>query len=196
MAKEKKVFTLSESEKALCVELAKKSIKHSLVHEGHFSLRPEEAASLPESLKKKKACFVTLNLGKELRGCIGHLNPIQPLYRDIIDNAYAAAFSDPRFEPLGMKEFSGLNIEVSVLTDPVDLEFADWRDLLAKIVPGVDGLIISKGWNTATFLPSVWKELSKKEDFLSHLCQKAGLAADEWKKPGLKVQKYGAIKAK
>ncbi|MEI7961729.1 MAG: AmmeMemoRadiSam system protein A [archaeon] len=196
MVKKIENFSLSAEEKKLCVELAKRSIRHSLMNETPFSLAISEVTNLPESLKKKKACFVTLTKSKELRGCMGHLNAILPLYKDIIDNAFAAAFSDPRFDPLSAKEFSQIKVEVSVLTTPTDFEFKDSGELLKGIVPGEDGLIIAKGWNTATFLPSVWDELPKKEDFLSNLCIKAGLTAEDWKKPGLKVQKYKAIKAK
>ena len=196
MVKKVENFSLSTDEKKFCVELAKRSIRHSLMNESPFSLAVSEVTHLPEPLKKKKASFVTLTKSGELRGCMGHLNAILPLYKDIIDNAFAAAFSDPRFEPLSAKEFSQINVEVSVLTTPVDFEFKDSAELLKSLVVGEDGLIISKGWNTATFLPSVWDELPKKEDFLSHLCIKAGLSADDWKKPGLKVQKYKAIKAK
>jgi len=195
MAKDSKVFILSASEKKFCLELASKSIKYSLMNDSLFSLRPDEVAGLTENLKRKKACFVTLTNKGVLRGCIGHLASFQPLYKDIIQNAYAAAFSDTRFSPLTAREFSGIEIEVSILTDPKELDFTDFKDLLSKITPKKDGLIIAKGFNTATFLPSVWEEIPKKEDFLSQLCLKAGLGADDWKKSGLKVQVYSAISA-
>ena len=193
--KKKEIFALDEKEKKECALLAKKAIKHALMSDSKLSLSNEEASMLAKKLCEKKACFVTLMEGKNLRGCIGHLNAIQPLYKDIMENAVAAALNDPRFEPLSPKEFSKVSVEVSILTNPVDLEFTDAKDLLGKIVAGEDGLIISKGYCTATFLPSVWEELPKKEVFLSHLCVKAGLGEDEWKKPGIKVQKYKAIKA-
>jgi AmmeMemoRadiSam system protein A len=191
----KENFDLNAKEKRFCVELARKSISFSLQNEGLMKLSPEEEMNVPKKLLENKACFVTLKINNELRGCIGHLAAIQPLYLDIIENAFAAAFSDPRFPPLHGREFSKLKIEVSVLTDPFEFEFKDANELLKGIVIGKDGLIIRKGYANATFLPSVWEEIKSKEEFLSHLCMKAGLRADEWKFPGLKVQKYYAIKA-
>jgi AmmeMemoRadiSam system protein A len=191
----KENFDLNAKEKKFCVELARKSISFSLQNEGVLELDREEQFHLPKNLLEKKACFVTLKINNTLRGCIGHLVAIQPLYLDIIENAFSAAFSDPRFPPLHGKEFSKLKIEVSVLTDPFDFEFKDANELLKGLVVGKDGLIIRKGYANATFLPSVWQEIKSKEEFLSHLCMKAGLRPDEWKFPGLKVQKYYAIKA-
>jgi uncharacterized protein len=193
VVKDKKEFVLTSGEKKICVELASKSIKYSLMNDGLFSLRPDEVAALSENLKRKKACFVTLTNKGELRGCMGHLISFQPLYKDIIQNAYTAAFSDTRFSQLSAREFSEINIEVSILTDPKELDFIDSKDLLSKITPKKDGIIITKGFNTATFLPSVWADLPKKEAFLSQLCLKAGLLQDDWKKSGLKVQVYSAI---
>ncbi|MFA6065500.1 MAG: AmmeMemoRadiSam system protein A [archaeon] len=134
--------------------------------------------------------------GWRLRGCIGHLSAIQPLYKDIIENSLSAAFSDPRFPGITQSEFKNIKIEVSILTDPFDFEFKTSKELLNSLVVGKDGLIIKKGYHSATFLPSVWDEIKSKEEFLSHLCQKAGLLPNEWTKQGIKVQKYYAIKAK
>ncbi len=188
-------FFLTDDEKRLCVLLAKKSIIFYLENNSLLKLGEKEVSSLPKKLLEKKACFVTLKIGEELRGCIGNLEAVQPLYIDIIENSFNAAFRDPRFFPLKQKEFDELEVEVSILTDPVDLSYSSANDLLKKIVAGEDGLIISKNYSKATFLPSVWEELPKKEDFLSHLCLKAGLASEEWKKGTLKIKRYYAIKA-
>jgi len=192
----KESFSLSSAEKKFCVSLAKRSIEYSFTHEGLLRLNDEELALVPKKLLEKKACFVTLMINNKLKGCIGHLVPVQLLFKDIISNAYSAAFSDIRFNPLEEKEFESLTIEVSILTDPIDLKYSDSKDLLKKIVAGKDGLIIRKGYFSATFLPSVWEDLPKKEDFLSELCQKAGLSPKEWQKGDLIVQRYYAIKAK
>jgi len=191
-----KEFSLNAKEKKFCLELAKKSVEYSLRNDCLLKLDEKEMKKVPKKLLEEKACFVTLMIGKELRGCIGHLTSFQPLYKDIIENAYAAAFSDPRFVSLRKEEFSSLAFEISVLTDPVGFDFSSAEDLLKKISPEKDGLIISKGFNQATFLPSVWEQLPKKEDFLRHLCMKAGLTPDEWQKPGLRVKKYRTIKVK
>ena len=187
-------FSLNSKEKKFCVSLAKKSIENFLRSGISVKLNEGELDDVPKKLREIKACFVTLTINNELRGCIGHLNAVQPLYEDIIENACAAAFFDPRFSPLDEKEFSSLNVEVSILTEPKKVFFKDSADLLKKIVAGRDGLIISKSGHSATFLPSVWDEINSKEEFLSHLCQKAGLMPDEWERGGMEVQRYYSIK--
>ncbi|MCX6800898.1 MAG: AmmeMemoRadiSam system protein A [Candidatus Diapherotrites archaeon] len=185
-------FSLNEKEKKFCVSLARKSIEYFF--SGGALLKLSEKV-VPKNLLEEKACFVTLTNGSELRGCIGHLDAMQPLYLDIIENAVNAAFQDSRFNPLSKNELSDLKIEVSVLTDAVEMKFSSPADLLKKIVAGKDGLIIRKGFRSATFLPSVWEEIETKEEFLSHLCLKAGLAPDEWVRLGMRVFRYGAILA-
>ena len=106
------------------------------------------------------------------------------------DNARNAAFHDPRFSPLGKRELDALQIEVSVLSEPVPLAYTDADDLLARLRPGIDGVIIKKGSASATFLPQVWEQLPQPEPFLSHLCAKAGLPAEQWRKGDLKVRVY------
>jgi len=218
MAK-KKELDLTTSEKKACIELARKSINYFFHDETQLKLNENEISLLPKKLLEKKACFITLTIedsrdrakqsfagpekqklfsepGWRLRGCIGHLTSIQPLYKDIIENSLSAAFSDPRFPPLTAQEFKNTKIEVSILTNPFDFKFKTSKELLNSLVVGKDGLIIKKGYHSATFLPSVWDEIKSKEEFLAHLCQKAGLLPNEWTKKGLKVQKYYTIKAK
>ncbi len=134
-------------------------------------------------LAEKRACFVTLKVkdrpkGSNLRGCIGSILPYRLLIDDVAENAKAAAFEDPRFMPLTPEEFEKVKIEVSVLTIPEKLEYEDKEDLMKKVRPGVDGIILQLANYQATFLPSVWEELPEFEDFFSHLCRKAGLPGD------------------
>ncbi len=192
----KSSFSLNKKEQEFCINLARRSMEFSLRNDSLLKFNDFELKSFPKKLLEKKACFVTLYKGGELRGCIGHLSAIQPLYKDIIENAFNAAFSDPRFDALRVEELKVVKLEISVLTDPVMLEFKDEKDLLSKLVPKKDGVIVSKGYYNATFLPSVWDELKDKKKFLTQLCLKAGLDADEWRRPGLKVQIYHAVKAK
>ena len=124
-----------------------------------------------------KATFVTLHLEGALRGCIGSLIAHRSLLEDLIHNAKAAAFEDPRFYPLSQEEFQRVCIEVSLLTDPEEIIYIDKEDLLSKVTTGVDGIILQKGDRKATFLPQVWEQLPTFEQFFSHLCQKAGLEA-------------------
>jgi AmmeMemoRadiSam system protein A len=129
-------------------------------------------------LEEKRAVFVTLNLNGQLRGCIGSLIPHRALVDDVISNAKSAAFRDPRFPPLSLDEFEKVDMEISLLSVPYDLEYDDVNDLKQKVRPGIDGVILALGSNQATFLPSVWEQLPTFESFFSHLCQKAGLGAD------------------
>ncbi len=126
-------------------------------------------------LAEPGAAFVTLNKGKNLRGCIGSIIAHQPLIDDIIHNARSAAFSDPRFDPLRPEEIDdSLMLEVSVLTPPQKIEYSDFEDLKRKIVPKKDGLILKYGQYQGTFLPQVWEQLPSVEQFLEHLSYKAG----------------------
>jgi len=127
-----------------------------------------------------------------LRGCIGTIEPIQPLTDGVVDNALNAAFRDPRFPPLSPEEYDDVDVEVSLLTVPEILEFHDSNDLLDKLQPGVHGVILSKGWHRATFLPQVWDQLPDKITFIEHLCQKAGMGNDCWKDSGVEVRVYTA----
>lgn len=139
---------------------------------------------VPEDIRKKYsdkgACFVTLILNGELRGCIGSLDAHQELWKDIVDNSINAGFNDSRFNPITLNEIGKIKIELSVLSKPQKLEFKDSNDLLKKIDSKM-GIILKKGWNSATFLPQVWEEIPSKTDFLEHLSRKAGLSKDDWK---------------
>ena len=126
-------------------------------------------------LSKKGAAFVTLNKDKNLRGCIGSIIAHRTLLEDIIHNAQSAAFNDPRFSPLSKEEAGeALTLEVSVLTEPVKIEYSDYEELKRKIVPQKDGLILKYGHYQGTFLPQVWEQLPSVEQFLEHLSYKAG----------------------
>lgn len=162
------------------VTLARRAIKHYLETSEYLEIAPSEA---PKEFIEIGACFVTLTKNGELRGCIGSLEAHRPLVFDLIDNAVSSAVNDPRFYPLVLEELDQTEIEVSVLSKPIKVEISSKKELLGKLVPGETGLIIKKGWNRATFLPSVWEDLPEKEEFLSHLCLKAGLFGDQWKNP-------------
>ncbi|MCU0608531.1 MAG: AmmeMemoRadiSam system protein B [Chitinispirillaceae bacterium] len=147
-------------------------------------------ADVPEYAREKRGCFVTLKIRGELRGCIGYIDPIKPLYQAVIENACSAALSDPRFNPVTPSELSSIKLEVSVLTTPEILEYSDPVDLLNKLVPGVDGIILKQGSRQSTFLPQVWEQLPDKVDFLEHLSQKGGMPMDGWKTA--QVKRYRA----
>lgn len=133
-------------------------------------------------LKEWRASFVTLRQGEELRGCIGMLGAERALAADVSANARAAALQDFRFRPLAREELERTDIEVSLLSAPKRLRFDDHRDLVARLRPGIDGVILQYGdENTdkrATFLPQVWEDLPDPEQFIAHLKQKAGIPSE------------------
>ncbi len=174
----KDINEISEEEGQGLVYLAKEAIKNHLETGKIIDLK-----EVPyENWKKKGASFVTLERRDtgQLRGCIGSILPFRPLYQDVISNAIAAATKDPRFTPVSLEELPYLRTKVSVLSYPQPLEYTDYKDLLNKIEPFKDGLILKLGNYQGTFLPDVWEEIPDKEKFLSHLCLKAGLPPDCW----------------
>lgn len=143
-----------------------------------------------EALRAKAGTFVTLSMGRDLRGCIGSLEARESVVDGIRHNAVNAAFRDPRFPALKREELDRVRIEVSVLSEPRLLAYTSAAELLGKLRPGIDGVIIRQGFAAATFLPQVWEQLPDKVEFLEHLCMKAGLHPDAWKKCTLEVQTY------
>lgn len=136
--------------------------------------------NIKEKYSNKLACFVTLTINNQLRGCIGSLEARQELYKDVIENAKNAGFKDFRFLPLTKNELKKIKIEISILTKPEKLNFDSEKDLLNKINKNM-GLILKKSGRTSTFLPQVWEQIKDKVEFLEALSQKAGLASDAWK---------------
>ncbi len=131
-------------------------------------------------LDEKGATFVTLTQNGELRGCIGSLQAHRPLAQDVRHNALAAAFRDPRFEPLVRRELATTECEVSLLSAAEAIDFSDEEDALARLRPGVDGIILEYGHCRSTFLPQVWEQLSLPRHFMEQLKRKAGLPGDFW----------------
>lgn len=184
-------MALNAKEKKYLLELARKTVSHYIETGEILQLKPEDVPH--KGLIENGACFVTLYIGKELKGCIGTLEAHRPLVFDVIDNAIGAAFNDPRFYPLRKEELPKVTFSMSVLSAPEPFPVKDANDLLKKLVPHKHGLIIQMGVARATFLPVVWEQLPKKEEFLSHLCMKAGLLPDEWKRTkGIQFYTYEA----
>lgn len=126
------------------------------------------------------ASFVTITEHGRLRGCIGSLLAHRALARDVADNARAAATEDPRFDALSVAELPQVSLEVSVLTAPRPLPASSQAQALARLRPGIDGVILQAGYHRATFLPQVWRELPVPADFLGQLKLKAGLPRAWW----------------
>lgn len=165
------------------ISIARKSIEAAL--EGK---RPEiDESTLPASILEPSGAFVTLKVDGNLRGCIGSIYPAAPLHRAVAENAFNAAFRDPRFHPLTRQEYPRVSIEISVM-HPIE-PVAD----LESIVVGRDGLIVRKGHFGGLLLPQVASEYGwDRQTFLSQTCVKAGLPSDEWRKGGCIIEKFSA----
>ncbi len=185
---QKSDFELTEQQGQVLVKLARRSLLERFGR--HAELEDLEPQLADPAFDQRCGTFVTLTIGGNLRGCIGSLEGYEPLKEGVRRNAVNAAFHDPRFAPLSAHELDQVRIEVSVLSKPRPLEYTGPEDLLRKLRPGLDGVIISKGPASATFLPQVWQQLPEPKSFLSHLCMKAGLPADQWRKGDLQVQVY------
>ncbi|MBD3389200.1 MAG: AmmeMemoRadiSam system protein B [Candidatus Altiarchaeales archaeon] len=168
---------LNAEEQELLLDLAQKAL------ESHYSgvEMKYDYSSLPPKLREVKGCFVTLNKDGELRGCIGHLAPMRKLHECVMENTLNAALHDSRFKPVREDELEDVRIEISVLSEPKELHYDSPEDLLAKLIPGVDGVILKNGMRQSTYLPVVWEQLPDKEEFLSHLCLKQGSPANCWR---------------
>ncbi len=181
---------LTEEQGKALLWLARETIARQL---GMEAREPggEIAARLQDTeLQEKRGTFVTLKEHGDLRGCIGSLAAIDSIVEGVRRNALHAAFEDSRFNPVGKNELGAIEVEVSILTEPARLAYANAEDLLRALQVGRDGVIIRKGMQGATFLPQVWEQLPDPEDFLSHLCRKAGLPADAWRSGTLEVSTY------
>jgi AmmeMemoRadiSam system protein A len=143
------------------------------------------------ALGAKRASFVTLRRSGKLRGCIGTLEASDPLVVGVAENAFKAAFRDPRFSPLVEAELPETGIHISILSPLERVEVFSEADLLAQLRPGIDGVVLQEGIHRGTFLPSVWEELPDAAQFLQQLKRKAGLPAEFWS-GDLEVWRYTA----
>lgn len=144
------------------------------------------------NLAQRRACFVTLTRGGELRGCIGQLTTEKPLYEAVADHAAGAASRDLRFGSVERDELPDIRIEISVLSDPRPLVFASPADLLAQLQPYRDGVVLRIGARISTFLPQVWERIPEKIEFLDRLAQKAGCHVSAWREPDANISIYQA----
>lgn len=146
-------------------------------------------------LTEPGATFVTLTQNGNLRGCIGSLAAYRPLLEDVRTNAVAAAFRDPRFEPLQASEFPDTMVEVSLLSHLQPMVFEDEASALAQLRPGIDGVVFEYARYRSTFLPQVWEQLPTAESFLAQLKRKAGLPGEFWA-PEIRLSRYTVEKWK
>jgi AmmeMemoRadiSam system protein A len=179
-------MSLTKENRQRLLELAKSSIQHGLQTGRPLKI---DLADYPAELTGPRATFVTLQINHQLRGCIGMLEAVRPLAEDIAENAYSAAFKDPRFSPLDTHELDKLDIHLSILTPAEPVSFSSEQDLISRLQPGIDGLILQEGHRRGTFLPSVWESLPEPLQFLRHLKQKAGLPPDYWSET-IRIYRY------
>ncbi len=153
-------------------------------------LPPMDESTLTPHLREVGASFITLTVHGQLRGCIGALEPYQSLAEDVREHAIAAALEDPRFPAVSERELDRIEIEVSRLTRPVPLEYKDANDLLSRLRPHVDGVVLRDSFRRSTFLPQVWEKIPDPAEFLNNLCYKMGASPDIWRTKHLDVLIY------
>jgi AmmeMemoRadiSam system protein A len=179
---------LTLEEQKILLRLAREAMERGVRGE---ELPPLELTSLPGRLREAGTSFITLTSRGQLRGCIGALESHLPLAEDVRIHAVGAALKDPRFPPVREEELSRIQIEVSCLTCPAPLEYKDADDLLSKLRPHVDGVVLRDDtFRRATFLPQVWEKIPDCEDFLSNLCYKMGVEPDAWRHIHFEVLTY------
>ena len=178
---------LSPEEQKTLLRLAREALEYGVKGE---PLPPLNSSALTPRLREEGASFVTLTENGQLRGCIGALEPYQSLAEDVRQHALSAALEDPRFPPVNEREVNTINIEVSRLTRPVPLQYKDAEDLLSRLRPHVDGVILRDAFRRATFLPQVWEKIPDPAKFLDNLCYKMGANPDLWRKKHLEVLIY------
>jgi AmmeMemoRadiSam system protein A len=178
---------LNEDERRLLLQIARQALEACVC--GTF-LPPLDWDSLPACFKEPGATFVTLTRLGQLRGCIGALEARQPLAEDVREHAQAAALEDYRFLQVVPEELPHITIEISRLTTPQPLAYQGPEDLISKLRPGMDGVVLREGLRRATFLPQVWEKIADPELFLSHLCQKMGISPNAWRQKKLEVFTY------
>lgn len=180
---------LDTAARARLLEVARRSIEHGL---GHAMPLPVDAAREGEALARPAAVFVTLTRHGDLRGCIGSLEAREALAPAVARAAYNAAFTDRRFPPLEVAELGEIDIEISVLSPLEPLAVASRAQLIARLRPGADGLLIEDRGLRSTFLPQVWEKIADPDAFVGQLLQKAGLPADHWS-PTLRARRYATL---
>jgi AmmeMemoRadiSam system protein A len=176
-------------QQAYLLDLARRTLDEMVSYRRFPRVDPAE---VPKEMAESRACFVTLTKGGRLRGCIGDIFPRRPLYQAIVYSAAAAALADQRFQPVQPDELGAIQIEISLLTLPTPLDFKSPEELLEKLRPGVDGVVLRVGQKQATYLPQVWTQIPGKEDFLRQLAEKAGLEPSGWRNPKARVLRYQA----
>jgi len=178
---------LTDEERKTLLTLARQALELGVLGK---ELPPLELKTLTPRLRQPGASFVTLTIDDNLRGCVGALEATQPLAEDVRIHAIAAALQDYRFPPVTPEELPLIKIEVSCLTPLQKLDYTTPEELVSRLRPGIDGLVLTDGIRRATFLPQVWKKVPEAEIFLNMLCEKMGAYPDLWRRKFLEVYTY------
>lgn len=178
---------LTLEEKNILLRMAREAIECGVRGK---ELPPLDESTLPPRLCEEGASFVTLTIDGELRGCIGALEPYQSLAEDVREHTVAAALEDPRFPAVSERELDRIRIEVSRLTRPVKIEYHDTSELLSRLRPRMDGVILRDASRRSTFLPQVWEKIPDPVEFLNNLCYKMGADPFLWQRKHLDVFVY------
>lgn len=181
-------MSISKEDQQILLQIARSTIEKQL---GMDCVIPSPKSPSP-LIQQPLGCFVTLEKEGQLRGCIGNIEPARPLIEAVSDNAVNAAFHDPRFPAMTREEWPSIRIEISILSKPQPLQAQSPAERLARISAGIHGVILTRGFHRATFLPQVWDQLADKESFLEHLCLKAGMEGGCWKDPRTRIEIYEA----
>jgi AmmeMemoRadiSam system protein A len=186
-----------DAEKRIILTLARDAIEARLIygdgHEHEFDFSKKDMRQAAPQLLEPGASFVTITQKGKLRGCIGSLDSQQqPLFLNIIENAMRAAIADERFEPMIADDIAGTKIEVSIIKEARNefkqIFYRDGSELLGKLVPGEDGVVVTWRNKSAVFLPDVWYQFKNPKDFMNALCEKAGISSTAWERPSLGVK--------
>jgi AmmeMemoRadiSam system protein A len=178
--------SLAPEDQGALLDLALAAVRSGIEREPIRGLRTPAS----DALNAPGASFVTLERDSRLLGCIGTIEPVRPLFEDVMQNAYRSAFQDPRLPAVTADDYAVMHVKVSVLGGLEPLAVTSREDLLAVLRPGVDGLLLVAGPHRATFLPAVWEKVGDADEFVDLLLRKGGLPADEWP-AGAEVSRYG-----
>ena len=183
-------MSLSDKDGEVLVKIARSAVTEYL--------KTRKRLSLLEDFKSKfsynSGVFVTLNKAEDLRGCIGFPTPERKLYQSLVDAAIASATEDPRFPPLRYEELTDISFEVTVLTPPEEIGVENTSEYPTKIKVGRDGLIVRWEFGSGLLLPQVPVEYGwNEEEFLNHICEKAGAPQDCWKRKSTKIFRFEGI---
>ena len=171
---------LSDAQRRTLLTIARESIAATVER------RSPAFPAVDAALERPAGAFVTLELDGRLRGCIGSIEPVAPLFRAVAENAVNAAFRDPRFPPLAPAELRRIHIEISVMS-PLETVEAD------DIEVGVHGVIVRLGPRAGLLLPQVATSQGwDRETLLTETCRKAGLPGDAWRNGGVAIQRFSA----